>query len=254
MGEPAMTVTAAPMRLLGVLGGMGPGATADVLTKIIECTPALRDQDHIPVLVRCVPQIPDRSEALLGGGPSPEAALRRGAAALRRSGVEVLAIACNTAHHWYEAVRSAAGPRVETLHIADAVAAAALERLPAGGAVGVLATRGALASAFHQRRLLAAGLRPLVPSAEAQADYVDRAIALAKAGDWAEAGRAARSAVEAMRAQGADLILLACTELPLALRGAGFAPDLIDSNLALARACVRAASADRAIGDRRRRD
>jgi hypothetical protein len=62
-----------------MLGGMGPNATVDMLTKIIDATPAGRDQEHIPVLVRCVPQIPDRTDALLGLGPSPLEALVAGA-------------------------------------------------------------------------------------------------------------------------------------------------------------------------------
>src|SRR5690606_30504888 len=83
-------------RTLGLLGGMGPSATADVLCKIIEVTPAARDQDHIPVLVRNVPQVPDRTQALLGSGASPQSALIAGARALRLAGADFLAIACNT--------------------------------------------------------------------------------------------------------------------------------------------------------------
>src|SRR5690606_27665809 len=137
-------------RMLGILGGMGPEATSDILAKIIRLTPAHRDQDHIPILVRCVPQIPDRTEALLGLGPSPEAALVRGAASLHGAGAEVLAIACNTAHHWYDQVCIAFdGPVV---HIAEAVADE-LKPQGHGQTIGLMATQGAVASGFHRRAL-----------------------------------------------------------------------------------------------------
>src|SRR3546814_858978 len=147
-------------RTLGLLGGMGPGATADVLTKIISATPAARDQDHVPVLVHCVPQIPDRTDALLGRGPSPEAALIDGTLALRRAGADFMAIACNTAHHWYEAVRHAADRPV--IHIADAVVSE-IRASNKPGAVGLLATAGTIKSGFYQRALRAEGFAPCVP-------------------------------------------------------------------------------------------
>lgn len=233
-------------RTLGILGGMGPQATSDILDRIIALTPARRDQDHIPILVRCVPQIPDRTEALLGRGPSPEPALVEGAESLRRSGAEVLAIACNTAHHWYEPVRAAfCGPVV---NIAEAVADE-LKRRRSGPVVGLLATRGVMVSGFHRRVFERAGFRVLTPSEEGQAQ-VDRAIALTKAGEPGEARAHARAAADELFDRGVSTVVLACTELPLALDPQ---PDdaFLDANLALARACLSAAArspCDAALG------
>ena len=58
-------------KILGVLGGMGPLATVDFLQKLIEETPARRDQDHVPVVAYSVPQMPDRPPAIIGTGESP---------------------------------------------------------------------------------------------------------------------------------------------------------------------------------------
>lgn len=216
---------------------MGPQATSDILAKIIRLTPARRDQDHIPILVRCVPQIPDRTEALLGLGPSPEDALVRGAESLRRGGADILAIACNTAHHWYDHVRAAFGGPV--VNIAEAVAEE-LKALDAGPVIGLMGTQGAMASGFHQRALQRAGFVVLTPAEDIQRLKVDRAIALIKAGEAGEAGTYARAAADDLFARGAGRIVLACTELPLALE-AGSANAYLDANLALARACVKAA-------------
>lgn len=223
-------------RTLGLLGGMGPAATVDVLDKIVRATPAACDQEHIPVLVRCVPQIPDRTQALLGRGPSPADALIQGAVALRRAGADVLAIACNTAHHWYRPIREASG--LPVLHIADAV----LHELHAGaveGGVGILATSGTIASGFYRQYLETAGYAVVMPEPDSQRDQVEGAIARAKAGDWAAAGRLAQEAADTLFRRGAGQIVVACTELPMAL---GHRPGqrLLDANLALAHACVRA--------------
>lgn len=224
-------------RTLGVLGGMGPQATSDILAKIIRATPARCDQDHIPILVRCMPQIPDRTEALLGHGPSPEAALVEGAVNLRQNGADILAIACNTAHHWYDPVRAAFGGPV--INIAEAVADE-LTRRDAGSVIGLMATRGAVASGFHQRALEQAGFKAIIPSDDVQRLKVDRTIALAKAGETDQARVHAREAAGHLFGRGASTIVLACTELPLALEAEP--GSFLDANLALAHACVRAAA------------
>lgn len=223
------------MKVLGLLGGMGPEATADVLTKIARAARASRDQDHIPVLVRNIPQIPDRTSALLSGGPSPEAALAEGARALRLAGADFLAIACNTAHHWHDAVSQAAG--LPVVHIAEAVAAA-LEREEGERPVGLLATRGTLKSGFYQRRLGRSQAALLLPDDREQRDMVDPAIMAAKAGYWPLAESAAEAAVKRLVSRGARRVVLACTELPLALASSPRRGLLLDANMALAEMCV----------------
>lgn len=235
-----MIAPAAPARTIGLLGGMGPGATADLLAKIVQATPANRDQDHIPILVRCIPQIPDRTDALLGRGPSPAAQLAHGARELRRTGAQVLAIACNTAHHWYPEIRDAFGAQV--LHIADAVRDE-LRMHGGSGRIGLMATSGTLASGFYQQRLQAAGHDVLVPLSDDQARHVDHAITEAKSARWEAARPAAQAAAQALIGRGAERVVLACTELPLALACSQLAPRLVDANQALAFACVRAAMA-----------
>ncbi len=108
----------APPRILGVLGGMGPLATVDFLQKLIEETPASRDQDHIPVIAYSVPQIPDRPLAILGKGESPLPHMLEGIHTLKRAGAQAIAIACNTAHYWYDDLVLQGG--LPILHIADA--------------------------------------------------------------------------------------------------------------------------------------
>lgn len=216
-------------RTIGVLGGMGPAATVDFLAKIIAATPAARDQDHLPVIVRSVPQIPDRSAAILAGDDGPFRPMLDGLAMLEQAGAEVLAIPCNSAHHWHGRLARACGRPI--LHIAEAAAA----RLPPGP-VGLMATRGTIAAGVYQDRL-GAGRRLLLPDEAGQAQ-VDAAIAAVKAGRSGAAP--AEAAGRALLAAGARRLLLACTELPLAMAGGPLAGYCADATRALAEACVAA--------------
>jgi len=223
-------------RRIGILGGMGPAAAIDLQAKILAATPAGADPDHLPVVVWNVPQVPDRVAAVLGAGPSPLPAMVEGARALEAAGCEAFAVACNTAHFW--AAELAASVRIPLVHIADA-AVEALASLPVPPLrVGLLATRGTLAAAFYGDRLARRGFDWLAPTEAEQRDLVDAAIARVKAGDAAGARAPLEAAVRALASRGADAVLLACTELPLAAEGAATAIPVLDASRALAEALV----------------
>lgn len=218
--------------MLGVLGGMGPAATADFLSKFVALTPAHRDQEHLPVLATIAPQIPDRSSAILGEGPSPMPALVRELDRLIAGGASAIAIPCNACHHWYEELQAVCP--VPILHMATAtVTTLARDR----GPVWILATRGTLHSGFYQRQLQAAGHVWRMPD-EAEQQQVDRVIALVKAGTVLEAGRVLEALWHSWTDQAGQLIL-ACTEIPIAAAVLPPAPfSLVDSTQELARYCV----------------
>lgn len=224
--------------MLGILGGMGPLATADFLTKVVRNTDASSDQDHIPIIVRCVPQVPDRTLALAGQGPSPLPALTLGLQALVSAGASVIAIPCNTAHAWYDELQERAS--IPIVHIAEATAEALAFRVARGARIGILATRGTLATGIYSSRLGAAGYEPLVPSDADQDSLVTPAIALVKSGNIVDARRLLRRAIWRLRERGTEGVVLACTEIPVALTGSHLTldPDLLDATEALARACV----------------
>ncbi len=222
---------------IGVLGGMGPAATIDFMTKVRDATPALRDQDHVPMIVHCVPQIPDRSAAILTRTDAPWPHLLDGVRLLQDAGVHAIAIACNTAHHWHTRLQAQA--RVPILHIADAVRTLIAQREQPNLRVALMGTQGTRDSRLYDRMLSAGSGELLFPDAQAQ-EAIDRAIVCVKAGQMALAREAgAQAARQVLGAQSADLLLLACTELPLAMRDSVYADCCIDATQALAHACVR---------------
>lgn len=222
--------------MLGVIGGMGPLATADFFRKLIDATPARDDDEHIPVLIHSVPQIPSRPAAILRGGPSPLPALIRARDRLLDAGATVLAMPCNTAHHWYDDL--VAGSGVPFVHIVDAVA----ELLPAGARdLGIVATRATLRARVFEQRLAGRGIALSAPDDATYDRAVQPAIDAVKRGATEEGGRLLEPVIAAVLARGAAAVVLACTELPIALDAIAspLRARCIDSNDALARACVR---------------
>lgn len=222
------------MSRIGVFGGMGPQATVDFLDKLVRLTPATRDQDHLPVIVASLPHIHDRSRAILGTGRDPLPMLLSGIDFLNTTGVGVIAIPCNSSHHWYTQMSERSA--VPILHIAQACVAAMAK--PAGK-VAVLATRGALASGFYQRALAERGIDYLVPAPDTAQVEVDGCIREIKAGNMDAGGAHLAAALADAQAQGASAVIMGCTEIPIAARHAGDTPlTLVDSSLELARATV----------------
>jgi len=90
---------------VGVVGGVGPAATVDFMQKLVRSTPATRDQEHIKLLVEQNPQIPDRTDNLLGDGPDPTVSLYATCKKLEAGDVDIIAIPCNTAHAFVERIQ-----------------------------------------------------------------------------------------------------------------------------------------------------
>lgn len=229
------------MSRIGVLGGLGPSATVDFMDKIIQLTPATRDQEHLPVIVANLPHVPDRSSAILGTGPDPLAALLAGIDVLNGIGVGVVAIPCNSAHHWYAQLSERSHAPV--IHIAQSCVAAIASPSGNGAArVAILATRGALASGFYQQALSERDIEFLVPDASTGQDHVDDCIRSVKGGDVAAGAAAFMRALQALAATGATAVIMGCTELPIAAKAANAGEHtdmmLLDSSLELARATV----------------
>jgi len=222
--------------LLGILGGMGPLATVDLMRKIIERTPARVDADHVPMLVANFPQIPARLGAWAKRDDTPLAPMIAGLQTLEDGGATLGVIACNTAHLWFEPMQAAT--RVPLLHIADATIAALRLRVPLPRTVGLLATVPTVQGRLYHDRLEAAGFVALTPDETTQHALVDSAIEAVKRNDLSGARTAATAAAATLMAAGADCLLLGCTEMPMALEGSDFMKHAIDPAAALADACV----------------
>ena len=224
--------------MIGVIGGMGPAATVDFLAKVIAETPARDDSDHVPMLISCDPRIPLRPAAILHGTESPLPRLLDIRDRLLAAGATALVMPCNTAHHWYREL-SVDCP-VPFLSIVEAGCDAATRVTPQGGTVGIAATRATLAARLFDAPLARRGLKTDLPGEDELQRWLLPAIAAVKAGQIAAGSALLDQLLDSFAARGTTHVLLACTELPIAL-AASVRPRAgvcIDSTLALARLTV----------------
>jgi aspartate racemase len=224
--------------LIGVLGGMGSLATVDFLRKVVVSTPAACDQDHVPMLVWNVPQIPDRQKALAGTGESPLPAMLQGVERLNAGGATRIAIACNTAHLWSGALAEASPAPL--IHIADAAIAAVERQNGQDGPIGIVATRGTLSAGLYQDRLSERGLSFLINTGDEIDTLFTPGCYAIKQNRLDQGSALIESAARRLMQRGARTLILACTEVPVGLahRRSVLRGVSVDPTQALAEACV----------------
>lgn len=224
--------------LLGVLGGMGPAATADFLAKLAARTPADRDQEHLASIVYSDPSTPDRSNAILADGETPLPAMFRGIAFLDEAGCDLIAIPCNTAHHWYDDLSAAT--TVPIVHIVDAVVAQVEREAPEVTTLGLLATDGTVRTGMYEKGLTESGREILDLTDLGPDNPVMAGIRAVKAGALDGAHDILTNAIRELIGRGAQGIIYGCTDVSavLDLPPAGIDVPAWDAADALAVACV----------------
>lgn len=227
-------------KTLGIIGGMGPLATADLFEKIILHTKAACDQEHLRVMIDSNTNIPDRTAALLHGGDDPTAHLTASAKLLEQAGAEVLMMPCNTAHNFYDAVCDAVS--VPVLHMIRLTAQSLQEQ--GIQKAGLLATDGTIQTQIYQRTFADTDVELLTPSAEGQKAIMDMIYKGVKAGVMDYDASGARAAMEELLALGAQTLILGCTELPLAVKLYHLDYPTTDPTLELALGAIRFAGGE----------
>ena len=227
-------------KVIGIIGGMGPLATADLFEKIIHNTKANCDQAHLRVCIDSNTNIPDRTAALLHGGDDPTEELVKSAKRLESIGAEVLIMPCNTAHNFYEPI--AKNVKIPVLHMIaltrDALKSRGVKR------AALLATDGTIQTGIYQRTFEGSGIELLTPEGDAQKAVMGVIYDGVKAGDMAHDATAFRRCCENLLAQGAEVLILGCTELPLAKTIYKLDYPTVDPTLELAFGAIRAAGCE----------
>jgi len=231
-------------KTIGVLGGMGPEASAELLVWITRCTPAAKEQDHLRVLIDSNPKIPDRSDALLSGNFDPVIeAMSDTARSLERAGAEVIGIPCNAANAFLSDVRRAIA--IPVVDMVDETARRASELFEANAAVGLLATDGTLRSRLYHEALERYGLAGVGPPTPGVQNAVMDALEAARLhGVSEDVYLALAIGVRDLVGHGVTALIAGSTEASLVLRR--HQPELpwLDPLQILAEALVREATED----------
>ena len=220
-------------KTVGIIGGMGPMATADLFRKIIENTPASCDQEHVHVLIDSNTNIPDRTKALLGGGESPLPEMLRSAERLTAAGADCLIMPCNTAHGFLEPLQAQC--RIPVLNMI----ALTRESLKRQGitCAALLATSGTVRTGVYTKYF--GDIRLLTPEPDEQERVMDMIYGGVKAGVKNYDASDVQRTAERLLAAGAQTVILGCTELPLAMELYGLDFPSTDPTLELAKGAIR---------------
>lgn len=222
--------------VIGVIGGLGPEATLDFFGKVLAHSKAKSDQEHLHVIIENNPKVPNRNDAIAGRGPSPGPALAAMAQALERAGADFIVMACNTAHAFEPEIRAATGKPFVSM-IGEVVSE--LRRQHAGvRRVGLLAAQGCLDSSIYHGALQRQGFEPLQLDTASQAQFMHLLYRIKSGDRAAEVQSAMRGLGERLAAAGAEVIIAACTEVPLVLKAGDLSRPLLDSTDIMARRCV----------------
>lgn len=199
-------------RVVGVIGGMGPEATVLLMSRLIEKTPAKDDSDHVPLLVDNNTQVPSRISAILEKtGKNPGPVLVSMAQKLENSGAEALVMPCNTAHHFaHEIKRSITVPFLNMIEL-SATRIAQLKL--ANSKVAVLASPAAQEIRVFDDTFATHGLE--VMYSEHQAEMLFSIRNIKQRGENPDSRRILVTCGEELIEKGADLLMIACSELSL---------------------------------------
>lgn len=221
------------MKKLGVIGGMGPLATALFVELVVEMTYAAKDSEHIAMDIVNIPTIPDRTDYILGrSNESPVEDIIRIKKELEARGAEVIAMPCNTAFYFYDELIKEGLPMIHAIEeTAIHLKKESIYR------VGVLATDGTIQTGLFQKGLAQYGIETLIPDEEHQRMVMSMIYEDVKAGRKISEHKI--KAVEShLKAKGAKLLILGCTELSVAKRSGLVGEGYLDTLEVMARKAV----------------
>jgi aspartate racemase len=214
------------MNTIGIVGGVGPYAGTDLFTKILDQTIARVDQEHLPILMFSIPsKIGDRTEYLIGkSSESPARFLSEIICKLHICGASVIGIPCNTAHAdpIFKEILSLIPKNIKLLHLIEEVTSFIRITYPALKKIGILSTTGTFNTKLYPTYLEKNNLQAIQVTSEIQEKYIHPAIYHREYGIKAnisiistEAKNKINVGIDYLINNGAEAIILGCTEIPL---------------------------------------
>jgi aspartate racemase len=226
-------------KTIGILGGMGPEATAYMYSLIIKHTKVSKDQDHIRIFIDSNPKVPPRTEAIQGKGPSPVPLLIKGMDILKKAGADLAILPCVTAHYFMPEVLNQTGlPFIslleESLHWAR-------EKIPGLKTVGLIASTGTIVSRLFHETFNRVGIEVVSPVEPEQERVTEAIFSPQGIKTGYTSGRPKELIVDTARiliARGAEAVIAGCTEIPLVLSAEDISVPLIEPMVIVAQKSI----------------
>lgn len=225
--------------ILGIMGGMGPAATCDIYSKIIQFTPASCDQEHLHIIIDSNSQVPDRTQYICGLGEDPRIEMIRSAIKLEMMGADYIIIPCNTAHYFYDDIVKYTKSRI--LHMVRETAAYLKKTKPEEVDFLLLATAGTYRAGIYKKVFMEFGLNIVEPDKE-DIETVMSWIYSVKSGRYDVSPDDFKTFTGKYMTEKEIPIILGCTELPLLAENIGVREKCVDPVSVLAKRCVEIAA------------
>ncbi|MBW6442284.1 amino acid racemase [Patescibacteria group bacterium] len=216
-------------KLIGVVGGVGPEASNKFCEFLISKKKGTCDQDKIPFVHLCNPQIPDRTDYILGLGKDPTPELIKTSKILENLGVDLIIVPCNTAHVFLPKVQEEI--KVPIVDMEKILVKKILLDKNHLKKIGLLTTDGALKSKIFQSYFNEVGIETILPDKYEQENLVMKSIygkEGIKSGKKLIPKRLLTQAIKSLIERGAEAIVLGCTELPLVIKQKDFSIKVFD--------------------------
>ncbi len=216
------------------MGGMGPAATCDLFKKIIDLTPANKDQEHLHIVIDSNVEIPDRTAYISGLGENPLPQMLKSIKRLEIMGADYIAIPCNTAHYFYNDIIKYT--KTNILNMIYETAAYVKENSQHKEYL-LLATKGTYKTGLYKNMFKEFNLNIIEPNDDDQEIIMD----------WIYNVKSSKFDVDSIDVQNLinryignkDIpIILGCTELPILAEKIGTPEKYIDPVSILAKRCV----------------
>lgn len=221
-------------KTIGIIGGMGPMATVDLYRKITELTPADSDNEHLHLIIDSNTNIEDRTANILGTGKDPTQELIRSALALEYMGADFLIMPCNTAHFYYSRIT----PFIKIPFINMIEETAKKIQGMNIKTVGLLSTEGVIKSKVYTEIFNSYGIREIHPNEEGEKEVMNIIYNGIKARNYSIDLSKFKEVIENLILEGAEYLVLGCTELPIAFEKFNIEAKIINPTMILAQAAV----------------
>lgn len=218
---------------------MGPEATVRFFDNIVKLTPASKDQDHFQIIIINNPQIPDRTASVMNNEESPVPSVKECIITLENIGVDIIAIPCVSIHYYYDEFKVISKKKI--LNIIEATINKTLNAVLEIKKIGIMGTDLTVYTKIFEHCINDNNVNFIYPNMNDQKFLVMKSIYEIKRGDYDSAKKNLIKAANLLKHQGAEAIILGCTEIPLVLDKSDIDVPLIDTIECLAEAVIKEA-------------
>ena len=226
------------MKTIGILGGLGPQTTSKIYLSIIKLIRESGEEKYPQIVIYNLPfPFVIEHEAIVQGINSEKMIpyLVDGAKILEKSGVDFGILPCNTLHKYIEEIRKAV--KFPFLSILEETALALKDRKVKK--IGILATETTIESKIYEDVLENNGINILYPSKNEQNIVSNVIVELLNETENNLQREKLENVCNALHERGAEIILLACTDLQLIASDIKISVPIVDTTEILINASVR---------------